>query len=303
MYVKVNNGSFAQVNVDVTGNWSTNLTVGYGFYTNFVYAVDYAGNVSPTNSVIVEYKASPSVSITTPVNNSQTNISAITVSGTATIVSPYVVQSVEVSVNGGAFAVATLSLPNWSMSGVSLVEGTNTIVAKATADNGKVSYVTNRVVKFRKWTIMIFMNGDNDLEPFAIQDFNEIEAVPELVNEDVNVIVLFDRANGYDTSNGDWKGTRLYRVVYDPNGLDGTIVSSPSINSPFILTPNEADPRYFFQSWSLYLITSPGVSFVPASILPSITISAPAASAFATSPGLFIPPSAIKEIFNFISSR
>ncbi len=40
------------------------------------------------------------------------------------------------------------------------------------------------------------------------------------------------------------------------------------MNSFFILTPKEAEPLYFFQSWPLYFITSPGVSFVPESILP-----------------------------------
>jgi len=76
------------------------------------------------------------------------------------------------------------------------------------------------------WTIMIYMNGDNNLEANAIEDFNEMEGVPELTNDNVNVIVLFDRANGYDTSNGDWKGTRLYKVDYDTNGVDGTIIST-----------------------------------------------------------------------------
>jgi len=226
VYVKLDSGSFSQVNVGVGGSWSTNYNVGYGIHTNYVYAVDNAGNFSSTNSVVVEYKASPNVAITSPVNNSQTNVSTISVTGTATISSPYIIQSVEISVNGSPFAPVSVSLPNWSTNGVSLIGGTNTIIAKAVADNGKEAYATNKIVRIKKWTIMIYMNGDNNLESYAIADFNEMEGVPELTNDDVNVIVLFDRANGYDTSNGDWKGTRLYKVDYDTNGVDGTIIST-----------------------------------------------------------------------------
>ena len=52
-------------------------------------------------------------------------------------------------------------------------------------------------------------------------------------------------------------------------------------------------PRYSLKRSPCWKTTSPGASSVPASIEPSMTVSAPAAIAFATSPDDVIPPSAI----------
>ena len=55
-------------------------------------------------------------------------------------------------------------------------------------------------------------------------------------------------------------------------------------------------PRYSLKRSPWTRITSPGDSSVPASIEPSMTVSAPAAIAFATSPDEVMPPSAITGI-------
>ncbi|MFA5480532.1 MAG: hypothetical protein WC337_10965, partial [Candidatus Muiribacteriota bacterium] len=44
----------------------------------------------------------------------------------------------------------------------------------------------------KEWTIMIFMNGDNDLEAYGTYDINEMEMVGS--NENVNFVVQFDRS-------------------------------------------------------------------------------------------------------------
>ncbi|NHJ48653.1 MAG: hypothetical protein FK733_12785 [Asgard group archaeon] len=66
----------------------------------------------------------------------------------------------------------------------------------------------------KDWTFMVYLDGDNNLEDFAISDFEEMERGGG-TNDDVNVIVLIDRHPAYDSSNGDWTGTRLYEVVDD----------------------------------------------------------------------------------------
>ncbi len=86
--------------------------------------------------------------------------------------------------------------------------------------SGELLSDTNTTIK----TIMVYLDGDNNLEQYALQNFNEMEA--GLNNPDLNVIVLFDRAPGHDTSDGDWTGTRLYKIVHDPNGADNTIRST-----------------------------------------------------------------------------
>jgi hypothetical protein len=64
-----------------------------------------------------------------------------------------------------------------------------------------------------KWTFMVYMNADNDLEEFAIQDLNEMERVGS--SKDVNLVVLVDRSGGYDSSNGNWTDARKYYVTQD----------------------------------------------------------------------------------------
>lgn len=63
------------------------------------------------------------------------------------------------------------------------------------------------------WTVLVYMVGDNDLEPYVVHDLNELEAGGP--GGDVRVLVLADRAEGYDDTDGDWTGTRLYEVRGD----------------------------------------------------------------------------------------
>ena len=66
-----------------------------------------------------------------------------------------------------------------------------------------------------KWLVLVYLDGDNNLEDCAIEDFNEMELIGS--KNGVDIVVLFDRIDGYDYSNGDWTGTRLYHVLYDPD--------------------------------------------------------------------------------------
>ena len=64
-----------------------------------------------------------------------------------------------------------------------------------------------------KWTIMVYVDGDNNLEGAGIDDINEMELAGS--TNEVAIIVLFDRCPGYDTSNGDWTGARIYKILKD----------------------------------------------------------------------------------------
>mgnify|MGYP001397700007 CR=1 FL=1 len=64
-----------------------------------------------------------------------------------------------------------------------------------------------------EWTVMVFVNGKNDLEPFALKDLNEMEMVGS--NAKVNIVVEAGRIEGYDGSDGDWKGTRRFLMAKD----------------------------------------------------------------------------------------
>lgn len=75
-----------------------------------------------------------------------------------------------------------------------------------------------------EWAIAVYMSADNELEPQALEDLNEMEAAA-LGGTAVSVVVLLDRANGHTTADGDWTGTRLYEVTPDPMGMSATVVS------------------------------------------------------------------------------
>ncbi|HSL28040.1 MAG TPA: clostripain-related cysteine peptidase [Anaerolineales bacterium] len=63
-----------------------------------------------------------------------------------------------------------------------------------------------------KWTVMLYISGDNNLEQYVVSDIEtELAALGSSAN--VQVIALADRAPGYDTSRGDWQTTKLFRVT------------------------------------------------------------------------------------------
>ncbi|ACL04195.1 peptidase C11 clostripain [Desulfatibacillum aliphaticivorans] len=63
-------------------------------------------------------------------------------------------------------------------------------------------------------TFALFLNGDNNIEADAIEDFYD-ELYPQGTNEYINFIVLFDRISGYDWTHDNWFGTRMYVVTPD----------------------------------------------------------------------------------------
>jgi hypothetical protein len=61
-------------------------------------------------------------------------------------------------------------------------------------------------------TIMVYLDGDNNLEEYAMDDFNEIKNA-NLTGSDINILVLIDRTpSDYDISEGDWTGTQLWEI-------------------------------------------------------------------------------------------
>ena len=62
------------------------------------------------------------------------------------------------------------------------------------------------------------------------------------------------------------------------------------------IAPSEPIPRYDLYCLPLTKISSPGLSSVPASSEPTMTVSAPATSALAMSPEYWSPPSPMRGI-------
>ena len=65
-----------------------------------------------------------------------------------------------------------------------------------------------------EWTIMVFVNGKNSLEPFVFTDMNEMEAVGS--SSKLNIVVEAGSL-GVETTPGNWKGTRRFLIAKDSN--------------------------------------------------------------------------------------
>ena len=63
-----------------------------------------------------------------------------------------------------------------------------------------------------KWTVMVYMSGDNLLEDFIVKDLEE-ELALDGSSTDVQVVALADRIPGHDSSRGDWTTTKLFHVT------------------------------------------------------------------------------------------
>lgn len=79
-----------------------------------------------------------------------------------------------------------------------------------TAMVGPVTLLHAQFVR-NEWAILVYMAADNDLEPHAIDDLNEIER-GFVDGGPVRVGVLLDRTPGYDSRWGDWTDARLFEV-------------------------------------------------------------------------------------------
>lgn len=103
-----------------------------------------------------------------------------------------------------------------------LSTSTNKIVAEvpAGAITAQISVTTDKgtgysdknfvVDKGPRWTFMIYLDADNNLESAGIDDFLEMASVGS--SKDVNIIVQMDRTGGYDNTYGNWTGTRRFIV-------------------------------------------------------------------------------------------
>lgn len=75
-----------------------------------------------------------------------------------------------------------------------------------------VNRTTAQTVTKAKWTVMVYIAGDNDLEEYVVKDIeNELARMGSTAQ--VRVVALADRIPGYDKSRGDWTGTKLYHVT------------------------------------------------------------------------------------------
>lgn len=73
-----------------------------------------------------------------------------------------------------------------------------------------------------EWTVMVFMNGDNNLEPDAIDNFKQMAQVGS--SNEINIVVQFDRIAKYAHTNPDWAQTLRFRVTKNMEPLPANAI-------------------------------------------------------------------------------
>jgi hypothetical protein len=96
------------------------------------------------------------------------------------------------------------------------------------------------------WTVMVYLDADNDLESAGINDINEMEMVGS--SSDVNIVVQADRIPDYDNSNGNWTTTRRYYITQD---YDPYIINSQLISNLGELNMGDPQTLIDFASWAV----------------------------------------------------
>lgn len=95
-----------------------------------------------------------------------------------------------------------------------------------------------------RWLFMVYMDGDNDLESYVFKDLNELERTGS--GNGVEVIVQADRIEGYSDKDGDWTGTRRYRILPD----DTNTVISPVVEDMGELDMGDPQTLADFTAWA-----------------------------------------------------
>lgn len=97
----------------------------------------------------------------------------------------------------------------------------------------------------REWTVMIYMNGDNDLESAMLNDFHELAKLPE--SKRVSIVVQLDRHDRHWDGDGDWTDARRFEIR---PGIEPEIAQSlPGFEGERDMT----DPRVLrdFVTWAM----------------------------------------------------
>ncbi|GAB4129541.1 MAG: clostripain-related cysteine peptidase [Roseiflexaceae bacterium] len=86
--------------------------------------------------------------------------------------------------------------------------------AKPTAMPEQPSNANQAASSQAEWTILVYLDGDNDLEDAAVDDFNEMASVGSTAA--LNIVVQFDRIGSDEdwdnAAHGDWQGVKRFLV-------------------------------------------------------------------------------------------
>ena len=104
-----------------------------------------------------------------------------------------------------------------------------TVYVKDSQNNSEIEDTNNSETEDskKKLTLMIYMAADNDLESYALSN---LKAMEKASFNNMNILVLLDRAEGYDETNDNWTDTRIFEVIHDEG--NGSLIKSQRLDCP-----------------------------------------------------------------------
>ena len=157
----------------------------------------------------------------------------------------------EVTIKGKYFgdtpADNTVQFRGVTSTDVRVPEPKKTIIAKvpAGATTGLISVETDKGRRLSKdnftvegpakWTFMVYIDGDNNLEGAAIDDFLEMASVGS--SKEVNIVVQMDRIAGHVSTYGNWEDTRRFHIQSGdvPSGVPVQNLGEQNMGDPGVL--------------------------------------------------------------------
>jgi hypothetical protein len=142
----------------------------------------------------------------------------------------------ELRLDGSMFAYGVLSATGgysyvtWANSAWTATAGSHTLtcvldtlsqVPESNEGNNQVSYSWN-TAGAKQWTLMVYSDGDNNLEPYAISDFLRLAGIGS--TNDVNIVVEMDRIPGYSPDYGDWTDCKRFFITKDLTPTPGNAI-------------------------------------------------------------------------------
>ncbi|MDP2806719.1 MAG: clostripain-related cysteine peptidase [bacterium] len=206
---------------DATGYWYAKGSYYSGTAGNYGLSISVSGGATP-NLAVSSTSWSPAAaggtsSAVNVTNSTTSDVIAYTVSSNQT----WLTVSSASGNTPGSFTMTAAANTGVARSATVTVTAT---APAGTTGSPKTVTVSQAAASATEWTIMVYLNADNDLEPYGIQDFNEMAAASYSSGK-VNVIVQIDRATGYDATNGDWTTCKRFKIA---NGMAPTAANQIS---------------------------------------------------------------------------
>lgn len=210
---------------DATGYWYAKGKYYSGTAGNYGLTISVTGGTTPVPALAVSMSSwapvaagatSSAVSVT---NSGSTDVISYTISDNATWLTTSAASgstpgsfTMTAAANTGVARSATVTVTATAPAGTTGSPKTITVSQAAASTGGA------------EWTIMVYLNADNNLEPDGIADFLEMAAASYSSGK-INVIVQMDRSSSYDATNENWTTCKRFKLA---NGMTPTAANQIS---------------------------------------------------------------------------